>query len=435
MHAPSIAPNSRDRSRIAILRYLYRNRQATKQQLAHNLSLSSPTVTQHLRELAGLGIVVAAEPQASTGGRKAVPYAFNPRHRIAVGVCAGATETTLIAVDLYGEIVARLDRTLPRRNDAAYYQRVAGIADEFANGVEQSVRDAAAGRSRGTGTSAAGDATGDDQPGSVTGIAICSRNIMPTDVTGGATKATGPDHDADGTGNADGADDTPDAATRPHLAFADATGTPGFPVQAMRQLMHRPITPMRDADAAAAAELWFDHTLRDAACVYLDRRPCGAIIAGGRVHQNRTFRNGMIEHMSLVPGGRPCYCGQRGCMDVYCSPETLPEDYESLPGFFSVLEQGETHHRERMNEWMDRVAQAIVNIRAVIAGDVIVGGEAAQYLDDDDIADLKSRVAKLSPFGGGDNLRLRRGLCMDGQPALGAALSLIGDWLDDHGCR
>ncbi|MBW3093260.1 ROK family transcriptional regulator [Bifidobacterium sp. 82T10] len=376
----------RDHTRTAILRHLYRHRQATKQRLAHELGLSLPTVTQHLRELERAGIVVPGDPQASTGGRKAVPYAFNPRHRIAVGVSAGTTETTLLAIDLYGDIVARLNRTIPYRNDAAYWQRVAGIADEFANAATSPV----------------------------IGVAFCSRGIV---------SATAPDPTAS------------DAqSSAPQLMLADATGTPGCSVQSLRQLVHRTLTPMRDADADATAELWFDRTIRDAVCIYLDRRPCGAIVVNGRLHQNAAFRDGMIEHMALVPGGRPCYCGQRGCMDVYCSPETLPEDYESLPGFFSVLEQGETHHRERMNEWLDRVAQAIANVRSVIAGDVIVGGEAAQYLDDDDIADLRSRVAKLSPFGG-DGLRLRRGLCMDGQPALGAALRLVDDWLDDNGCR
>ena len=37
-------------------------------------------------------------------------------------------------------------------------------------------------------------------------------------------------------------------------------------------------------------------------------------------------------------------------MDTYCSPETLMEDGESLPGFFSVLEQGQQEHRERFSQ-------------------------------------------------------------------------------------
>lgn len=134
--------------------------------------------------------------------------------------------------------------------------------------------------------------------------------------------------------------------------------------------------------------------------------------------------------MTLVPGGRECYCGQRGCMDTYCSPETLPEDYESIPGFFSVLEQGERHHRERMDEWLDYVAQAIVNARSIIAGDVIVGGEAAQHLEDSDIEDLKTRVIARSPFGT-DHFNLRKSYCAEDQNIIGAALRFAENYLDD----
>ena len=116
-------------------------------------------------------------------------------------------------------------------------------------------------------------------------------------------------------------------------------------------------------------------------------------------------------------------------MDTYCSPETLPEDYESIPGFFSVLEQGERHHRERMDEWLDYVAQAIVNARSIIAGDVIVGGEAAQHLEDSDIEDLKTRVIARSPFGT-DHFNLRKSYCAEDQNIIGAALRFAENYLD-----
>ena len=115
---------------------------------------------------------------------------------------------------------------------------------------------------------------------------------------------------------------------------------------------------------------------------------------------------------------------------TFCSPETLPEDYESIPGFFSVLEQGERHHRERMDEWLDYVAQAIVNARSIIAGDVIVGGEAAQHLEDSDIEDLKARVIARSPFGT-DHFNLRKSYCAEDQNIIGAALRFAENYLDD----
>ena len=46
-----------------------------------------------------------------------------------------------------------------------------------------------------------------------------------------------------------------------------------------------------------------------------------------------------------------------------------------------------------MDEWLDYVAQAIVNARSIIAGDVIVGGEAAQHLEDSDIEGSEDRAS------------------------------------------
>lgn len=116
-------------------------------------------------------------------------------------------------------------------------------------------------------------------------------------------------------------------------------------------------------------------------------------------------------------------------MDTYCSLETLPEEGESVPGFFSVLEQGEPHHRERMHTWMEFIAQTIVNARSVIAGDVVIGGEAAQYLDDSDIAALKSRVQQLTPFST-DTFSLHKSRCADTNSIVGAALRYIEAYVD-----
>lgn len=45
---------------------------------------------------------------------------------------------------------------------------------------------------------------------------------------------------------------------------------------------------IHDSDASAMAELWFDSTLTDAVCVYLERRPGGAVIAGANCIKART---------------------------------------------------------------------------------------------------------------------------------------------------
>ncbi|KAB8289769.1 ROK family transcriptional regulator [Bifidobacterium avesanii] len=338
-------------NRAAIIRRLNAEGPATKRDLAQALGLSLPTVTQNLRDLAADGVVRRDGELASTGGRRAGTYAFDPRCRTAIGAELGATALTMVAVDMNGDVTDARSRVMRLRDDAAYAQRAADAIGDFADALRR--------------------------PVAGVGVAV------PATVM--------------------------DASPAPIM--------PAALVQALRQ--RRPANAVRAPIADAEAELWRDRTLTDALCVYLDRRPSGALIVDGRVHPT----GGRIEHMTLVPGGRECRCGRRGCMDAYCSLETLPEDYESIPGFFSVLEQGETHHRERMSQWLDSLALAIGNARSVVPGDVIVGGEAAGYLDERDLAALRERVAGNGGADGG--FRLRAAARIEHGTTVGAALPFV----------
>lgn len=360
-------------NRSAIAQYLYTNKYATKQDLERELGLSLPTITQNLRALESTNIALKGNLQDSTGGRKAQRYDFNPNHCIAIGVGMYPHDLRLYAVNLYGTVVAQSNTALLYRNSNIYYQRIGGIIDNFAADIERKF-------------------------GNVLGVAFSIRGIISPDGTS--------------------------------VTFGPVMGNTGLTLSTLAQSVHHPCLMIHDSDASAMSELWLDPTIQDALCLYLDRRPGGALIIDGKLHQGANQCNGTIEHMILVPNGRPCYCGQLGCMDTYCSLETLPEDYESIPGFFSVLEQGERHHRERMSQWLDYVAQAIVNARSIVAGDVIIGGEAAALLSDVEIDELRNRIVQRSPFGT-EHFTVRKSCGAEDQDIIGAALRYSQQYLNE----
>lgn len=357
----------------AITAYLYSKGPATKQMLERELNLSLPTITQNLRMLEVEGLIRKGEQLESTGGRKAQTFAFVCRAKIAIGVTMRANGLTLCAVDLGGNVISRKFKLLPYHNTDIYYQQMGVIINAFAAGVERN----------------------DDN---VLGVAFSIQGIVSAD---GQT-----------------------------ITFGNIMGNTGLRLDVIAQNVKFPCIMIHDSDAAAMAELWFDHSLTDAVCVYLEMRPGGAVIVDGQLYQGPNLCNGTIEHMTLVPDGGECYCGQRGCMDVYCSPEALTEDGESLSGFFSVLEQGEQEHRQRFSGWLGNVAQAIRNIRSMLAGDIIIGGEAAHYLDDDDVTTLKRLVEERSAFHT-DHFTLRKSLCLDNQNEIGAALRFVKTFIDE----
>lgn len=50
----------------------------------------------------------------------------------------------------------------------------------------------------------------------------------------------------------------------------------------------------------------------------------GAIVKGDLM-QGASRRAGEVGHMMVVPGGRPCGCGRRGCLEAYCSGRALAQ--------------------------------------------------------------------------------------------------------------
>ena len=185
----------------------------------------------------------------------------------------------LCAIDLQGRPIATLSRTLPYANANAYYQRMGSAINDFAAETEKA-------------------------HGPVLGVSFA----IPGAIS------------ADGT----------------VITFNDSTGATGVTIDTIAQSVRYPRQLIREAAAIAMTETLHDTAISDAICLYLNRRPSGALIMNGRLHRGPNLCDGAIEHMTLIPGGKPCHCGRRGCMAAYCSPENLPEDYESIPGFFSV---------------------------------------------------------------------------------------------------
>lgn len=357
----------KETNRHNVTEFLYRHDNVTKQMLERELGLSLPTITANLRALEQDGLIGRGTPQESTGGRKAQTYVFNAAARASIGIGLRSSELTMVAVDLRGNVLERRQRAMAYRNADVYYSRVGALVTAFANDI------AAKGSQ-------------------VLGAAFAVQGIV--------------------------------AADGSRITFGQIADNTGLTLEQLSQGIDLPTVMIHDSGASAMAELWFAPEIRDAVCVYLNRRPGGAVIVNGELYRGPSLCNGTIEHMTLEPGGRECYCGQLGCMDTVCSPEVLAEDGESLPGFFSVLEQGERGHRRRFNLWLDHVAQAIGNIRTVLASDIVLGGEATTYLDDDELAMIKTRVEALSPFSEAD-FELRRSICADDQDIIGAALRFV----------
>lgn len=89
-----------------------------------------------------------------------------------------------------------------------------------------------------------------------------------------------------------------------------------------------------DNDANAA--LWAEHRFGvvrgrpDVLGVNVGTGIGGAVLAGGALYRGATGMAGELGHVRVVPNGRRCRCGARGCLETYASGRALALEARSL---------------------------------------------------------------------------------------------------------
>ncbi|HET6878422.1 MAG TPA: ROK family glucokinase [Jatrophihabitans sp.] len=113
----------------------------------------------------------------------------------------------------------------------------------------------------------------------------------------------------------------------PHLAWRDE------PLRnALAGRIRQPVLVENDANAAAWAEYRFG-AARDepvVVCVTLGTGIGGGLVSGGAVYHGAFGVAGEFGHMTVVPEGRRCACGNQGCWEMYASGRALARDAREL---------------------------------------------------------------------------------------------------------
>ncbi|TLS45477.1 ROK family protein [Streptomyces montanus] len=100
----------------------------------------------------------------------------------------------------------------------------------------------------------------------------------------------------------------------------------GFPLaDLLERATAKPVLLMNDARAFASAELALGsaRTHTDVVFMTMGTGIGGAIALGGTVLRGPGDRVGEIGHMAAAPGGDPCGCGARGCLETVAGGRAL----------------------------------------------------------------------------------------------------------------
>jgi glucokinase len=70
-------------------------------------------------------------------------------------------------------------------------------------------------------------------------------------------------------------------------------------------------------------------------CITLGTGVGAGIILNGELHRGKNGGAGDIGHMILIPNGRPCNCGKKGCWEQYVSGTALTLDINEENAFLN----------------------------------------------------------------------------------------------------
>lgn len=355
-----------------VYHYIYCNPECAKQSIATALNMSLPTVTQHLTTLMNENLIEKCGQLTSSVGRRAAAYRIIETARIAIGIEILAKNIYMVALNLYGKKEVKEKFRLDFRPDSSYFEDLKNIVTEFlqTHGYEEN---------------------------QILGIGLGIQGLTSRD------------------GQV--------------VTYGQILNCTGLSIEPFSNYFSAPCRFIHDSECASSSELWENPELKDAIYLSLGHHLGGAIIINGELQSGMTGKSGTFEHMTLIPDGRSCYCGKKGCAECYCSGNSLLDSNMELEEFFIQKQQGDTASLKKWEEFLRYLSTLINNLHMVIESTVILGGHITPYFTDEDISYIRKTVYELSTFQD-DTSYIIPGHCRSDAVSIGAALPFIKEFLD-----
>lgn len=355
-----------------VYHYIYHNHGCSKQAIATALSMSLPTVTQHLTTLLNEGLIEKCGQLTSSVGRRAAAYCAIATARISIGIEILSRNVYVTALNLYGKKEAKEKFKLEFQPTQCYFEKLKNIVTGFlqTHGYEEN---------------------------QILGIGLGIQGLTSRDGT--------------------------------QVIYGRILDCTGLSIQMFSNYFSVPCKFFHDSECASNSELWENPEIKDAIYLSLGYHLGGAIIINGELQSGLTGKSGTFEHMTLIPEGRSCYCGKKGCAECYCSGYSLLENDMELEDFFKKKAQNDSLCQKKWEEYLNYLSMLINNLHMVIESTVILGGHITPYFSDRDIEFIRKTVLERSTFQDPTSY-IVPGRCRSDAVSIGAALPFIKDFLN-----
>lgn len=314
----------RQLNREQTFEYIKKNPMAARADVAKELNLSFPTVTSIVTELEEAGLIRAEKSTTNTGGRSSMAYSCDENARCAIGIQLSERYMKGLVLNLQGNVIGNvITEKLKFRSDDNYRRKIGELYQRLVR--EMGLKE-----------------------GEILGVGITVEGL--TDNEGERVTCSFTEQMSD--------------VRREELAKY-------IPVET--RLFH---------DMTAAG---YNQKLKLGQNVFylsLNSSIGGTVLVQDEVYNGNHNRAGEIGHMRLEKNGRRCYCGNYGCFDAYCNSLILKDAAGGeLKDFFAGIDQGNLEYERILDEYVERLSDAVFNIRMLYDDTVLIGGELGEYAD------------------------------------------------------
>jgi len=268
-------------NRLAILQHIYASAPISRQELTVSSSLSQATVANVVTDLLGTGIVVESGYRHSQGGRPRAILGINAAHGALIGVDVAETYIRYVLFDFQLLHKTTIEHALPPEAN-----QPAQIVDCLVCSLNELLQTSGTPRAK------------------VVGVGISIPGLVER--AGGVS------------------------VFAPNWAWHDV------PLAALlKAQIDLPIYLDNPLKASAIAEQWFGagRGIQNLVAVTLGTGVGAGVMINGALYRGTTNSAGEWGHTTVVLDGRPCSCGNYGCLEAYVgAPGILQTLAELAPG-------------------------------------------------------------------------------------------------------
>lgn len=299
-------------NRSAVLREIRQNGRISRADLAKNLQMSPTSMTRICNDLKELSLVQEMEGAAGSVGRRAVMLSQDPEACYGLGILLRTDFISIAITDYTWHTLrtVRKEQILSRDPEQAMLQILQTISEDRAENPDDHRR--------------------------IHAVCISVPGMI----------------------------DQKNGTILNSMLFENKTASV---TNFLSEKLRLPVFLENDVNAALFEEYYGHKEIRhpEIALLSLSEDVRAAYMHDGHLQRGACGACGEISHSTLIPDGRPCLCGRRGCVDAYLSAQNIRRRAQELCGHPCRLAEIRTAY-EGKESWAVRLADELADELAVL---------------------------------------------------------------------